>query len=335
MRGERDRERERERDETHFYYFTVSHKKRVLLRWQGSEVTDKGYFSSRQSHSPTPPVTMPPSEPTSDQQANPVPAPEPAEGGCGFPLFDEFSDSEDFARNHDKSSPHADSAQSPPTNAGADPDDHAPESPSNLPKPDISVVGVASGEKKGCVVREEGLVSGDMEVEGGSMNVSGVSDISSDLTSKGDETPPTTGPQTPPPPSGEATPTSIPAGVSDISSDNMDMASPASQSADIGTLEGRGQQQVMETESELVAGGGVEGACPEVKVEPVPLISEPSGGVVLDDVTAARPPPLDSLSGGVAAPPSPLPIPVPKSEPSTQATPSKTPGKRKVLYVLN
>lgn len=160
------------------------------------------------------------------------------------------------------------------------------------------------------------------EEEEGSMNVSGVSDISSDVMSRGQTTPPTTGPQTPPPLSSETTPTTIPAGVSDISSD-MDVVSP-SHSPDRGTL----GDCAMETDSVssplTQAEGSGHGEEPAALTsDPIPKIMDPYAGGVSEDVgvTTGRPPPLDSWTGGAFAPPSPL---------SAQNTPSKVPGKRKV-----
>ena len=162
--------------------------------------------------------------------------------------------------------------------------------------------------------KEEGVaescdLSCDLEEGVSSMNVS---DISSDLTSRA--TPPAVGPQTPPPLSHETTPTSNSAGVSDISSDAMDVSSPA-HSADVSTLEGRGTG-----EDESVQVDSTASEPPKVI-----LTSDPIAGGVAEEVRMGRPPPLDSLSASLTqAPPSPL---------STQNTPSRIPGKRKVSIV--
>lgn len=102
------------------YLHLVSHKKMVLLRWQESEVTKKSSVSSPQ-HRPLPsPTSTPPPVATSEQQDSDKATPKlPAEGcvvsGRGSPLFEEFSDSDEFAPNQATSPPptHDESAQSP------------------------------------------------------------------------------------------------------------------------------------------------------------------------------------------------------------------------------
>lgn len=194
-------------------------------------------------------------------------------------------------------------------------------------------MGVAS--PGGCGLERGGAPSEALEGEG---DLSGVSDISSEFMNR-EPSPSITGPQTPPPPS-ETTPSSCPAGVSDISSDNMEMDS-FTHSADVSISE-----TSMDVESEPgsegprvgVAGeaGSMDEAGGNVSVEGEGAVS--SDGEARDDfcgsecnvqtrtpestpgegVATGRPPPLDSLG---VAPLSPL---------SAQATPSRTPGKRKV-----
>ena len=196
--------------------------------------------------------------------------------------------------------------------------------------------------KGGGPPREPADDSGSHDLEEG--NLSGVSDISSGSMNREPISPEPsgfTGPKTPPPLSGETTPSSGPAGVSDISSDNVE-----SHSADVSigetSMDAEGGATPLETvspdnrgvaspEEGCVASRGSpeeesgigeerdEGEGPYVKIPPPPLMSifpsEELEGV-------RRPPPLESLmAGGVVAPPSP---------PSAQGTPSKTPGKRKV-----
>lgn len=174
--------------------------------------------------------------------------------------------------------------------------------------------------------------------EESSRNVSGVSDISSDLLSKRESASPITGPQTPSPLSGEVTPISNRTGVSDISSDNMDVVSP-SHSADVNTPETRddscneasvggsvdmSDEQIRSTEftsSRPVEEGEESGQSTGINAEVAVMVtSEPSA---LEDVVyggGTRPPPLEGLgTGGALAPSSP------------QATSSRTPGKRKVM----
>lgn len=70
----------------------VSHKKRVLLRWQGSEVILK----------PSPVLAssrLGSLQCQQDSLDSPAPVPATvgvAAGGCGSPLFEEFSDSDEF-----------------------------------------------------------------------------------------------------------------------------------------------------------------------------------------------------------------------------------------------
>lgn len=193
-------------------------------------------------------------------------------------------------------------------------------------------------------------------------NLSGVSDISSESMSR---EPLITGPKTPPPPSRETTPSSGPAaGVSDISSDNMESCS-VTHSADVsisGTIaeaESSGTPCSSEEVGEGVAtptGPPTAGHYDVVEggvAEPASTVGDAdskeeggwgvggdgesfvggAGGIgsqatppemEYEGAVPRRPPPLESLTGGVVAPPSP---------PSTQGTPSKTPGKRKVSYV--
>ena len=160
------------------------------------------------------------------------------------------------------------------------------------------------------------MESGSHDKEEEERNLSGVSDISMD-SSRGHTTPPTAGPQTPPTPGGTP-PTGNPTGVSDISSDTVG----SSQNADVSITE-----EGVEMKSADTSASSPVGTTP-----PVPALVE--GEAVERDGASAleagggesvagrgvRPPPLDSL-GPLVAPSSPL---------STQTTPSKTPGKRKV-----
>ena len=162
--------------------------------------------------------------------------------------------------------------------------------------------------------------------EGEEPNLSGVSDISMESVSRGPATPITTGPQTPPTPD-EATPPNNPTGVSDISSDTVG----SSQSADVSMTEGDIAMKSADTSAASVAVATPPVHTPtEGETDEQGASTERDGvmsteGVCVEGVMGEegiggrglRPPPLDSL-----APSSPL---------STTNTPSKTPGKRKVL----
>ena len=83
-------------------HVAVSHKKRVLLRWQGASMGQA--VSPPAAATPslsTPPAVAPSAEnaaalpPTSQQLAS-DPAPQQDARGRGSPLFEEFSDSEEF-----------------------------------------------------------------------------------------------------------------------------------------------------------------------------------------------------------------------------------------------
>ena len=149
-------------------------------------------------------------------------------------------------------------------------------------------------------------------------NLSGVSDISLDSISR---PPPGMGGSKSPIPDSQAPPTSgIPAGMSDISSDNMEESSvsPAHDEA----------EQKPAHQSELSSNPATRGEENSKRVLTSDSLQEPQAmnteeaecsslpGGVLDDVTGGRL--LDPVG---VAPLSPL---------SSQATPTKTPGKRKV-----
>lgn len=256
---------------------------------------------------------------------------------------------------------------SPPQIVSLGHGDHTPiASPSKPPElPPVPIMQVGGVSPASCDVERDGMQpasvmqrspdqshdeSHDME-EGG--NLSGVSDISSESMIR-DSAPTATGPQTPPLPS-EATPTTLGAGVSDISSDNMEAVS-LQDSADISISEdqnnadtsdasleqnsvtpaplkslGEGVSIPAARESVLmeVEGAGSEGRCLGMETEGDTSLAMTSSEEILDSnpslsadsgSVVGRPPPLDAL-GSTLAPPSPL---------STQTTPSKTPGKRKV-----
>lgn len=228
------------------------------------------------------------------------------------------------------------------------PRDHTPSSDVGGASPAVQEVVKGGGppqDDSGSHDLEEGNLSGVSDISSGSMNREPISPEPSGIT----------GPKTPPPLSGETTPSSGPAGVSDISSDNVE-----SHSADVSINEtsldaergatppqggvapdSKGARDVASPQTRNTDEGGVasgggheeesgeggwekdEGEGPYVKGPPPPLMSilppEELEGV-------KKPPPLESLmAGGVVAPPSP---------PSAQGTPSKTPGKRKVRCIL-
>lgn len=186
---------------------------------------------------------------------------------------------------------------------------------------------------------------------GGDGNLSGVSDISSE--SMNGEPLAVTGPKTPPPPSHETTPSSDPAArVSDISSDNMEPYSPIDDgisetndgSPEAPGNSGVGSEGVVVPTGCLTAEAGDlsqgKGVVPwdavdrtdDSRVQTDEGSTDGAEGYVggagsqvtppevmeYEGIVPQRPPPLDSLAGGVVPPPSP------------PSTPSKTPGKRKV-----
>jgi hypothetical protein len=202
-------------------------------------------------------------------------------------------------------------------------------------------------------------------------NLSGVSDISSgsinrELVSPGHAG--FTGPKTPPPLSGETTPSSGPAGVSDISSDNIEPHS-ADVSISETSLDADGGP-ALGSRMEMDMGGVAASSVPQVfgadgegtlagedgKFALVERGMEMSGGgggreTGAEDegsdagVISVLPPPLFPVlpldggvesEGGVALRRPPLEslmgggVAAPPSPPSAQGTPSKTPGKRKV-----
>ena len=214
---------------------------------------------------------------------------------------------------------HAPSSPAPALDSGAG-SPAAPDAEKDEPAKEVGVVFPGSHDPK---EEEEELA-----------NLSGVSDISSESMSRElmSPAPAFTGPQTPPPVSGETTPASGPAGVSDISSDNMETNSAdvsisetsmetethpitdgAASELEGGVANPRRTESVMEGPG-VEAGGGREGVAEsDVGVATSEGSSRPLPEVVQPDPSVEEP------VGG--APPSPQ---------STQCTPSKTPGKRKV-----
>ena len=227
-----------------------------------------------------------------------------AGGGCDSPLFEEFSDSEEFMDQKPTQEVGGDSIAESASLAGDQGDlagDHTPLSPG--PGPNLSEATSPPPSSTSCDGIVETIRSHDSpaEIEGvadeeGS-NLSGISNISTDSVS---EPHPLfcSGPQTPPTNS---------AGVSDISSDNMECAtSPVSPSnTETGKL----------PSSEAI-----------LEVAPPPLTVEIKDTPTVDIIGAGgRPPPLDYLGGPNVPPLSPS---------SGQATPTKTPGKRKVGDIM-
>lgn len=314
------------------------------MRWQASGAMQP----------PSSPVSLPPSSPSPPAPASSGPTSDPASSGHqrddkplpeghGSPLFEEFSDSDEFMEQRSGQSDHTLSAtpskeQAPPTSRptqasspgtagggfffvslktifflGTPPlEAFTSMTPPTLGDPPIPLLTV-----RGASPAKEGVAeSHDQDEE---PNLSGVSDISMESVSRGPATPITTGPQTPPTPE-ETTPPSNQAGVSDISSDTVG----STHSADVSIAERDAELKSADPISTVALPPGhvTEGNPDEQESTTERDYVSTGEGVGIEGMAGEdggrglRPPPLDSL-----APSSPL---------SATNTPSKTPGKRKV-----
>ena len=153
----------------------------------------------------------------------------------------------------------------------------------------------------------------EAEAEEEAHNMSGVSDISLESISSMESAtalPTAAGPQTPPPDSAPSPIGISTAGVSDISSDNMDSSSSPLPSAEEEPAAVKVQTAQPDAEKVLAT-----------EPEAVTVTTKPEELSVSILEERAHPPPLD-------------PIMAPSSPIYSQVTPSKTPGKRKVYAVF-
>lgn len=206
-------------------------------------------------------------------------------------LFDEFSDSEEFPAPSLLSS-----LAQPPISKNPPTFDYPHADQGTTARPLSPTTTLTSAEDQSPASKTA------LDEEEDAKNLSGVSDISMESVD----------PKAPeaPPPSDQA-PAGTAAALSDISSDNMEGSPlPETENKPVPTETSTNASDYppKTTTAEASVSGPV-----------VVLTSDPS----LEQLTKAKPPPLDSLGGGAG-------LIAPQSPQSVQATPTKTPGKRKV-----